>query len=156
MYDDDVRIRSAQPEEAEELTDIAWSSKAYWDYPVDVMNRFRGLLTIEQDFIEDNPTYLIEHEDTGEKVGFYALEKRDGRLWLRHLWILPDEIGSGLGGKLFLHACEIAETMGADELYIISDPNAEEFYLHMGAERIGEEPAEGMSERMQPVLRMKL
>ena len=65
MYDDDVRIRLAKPAEAEELTDIAWRSKGYWDYPSEVMSRFRGLLTIKQDFIEANPTYLIEHDDTG-------------------------------------------------------------------------------------------
>ena len=76
MYDDDVRIRPARPEEAEELTDIAWRSKSYWDYPVDVMNIFREMLNIEQDFIENNPSYLIEHEETDEKVGFYALEKK--------------------------------------------------------------------------------
>ena len=156
MYDDDVRIRPARPEEAEELTDIAWRSKSYWDYPVDVMNIFREMLNIEQDFIENNPSYLIEHEETDEKVGFYALEKKDGKLWLEHLWVLPDEIGTGLGGKLFLHACEIAETMGAEELYIVSDPNAEEFYRHMGAEKIGEEQTEGMPERLLPVMRMKL
>ena len=70
--------------------------------------------------------------------------------------MLPDEIGTGLGGKLFLHACEMAETMGADELYIVSDPNAEEFYRQMGAEKIGEEQTEGMPERLLPVMRMKL
>ena len=37
MYDDDVRIRPAKPEEAEDLTDIAWQSKAYWDYPPETM-----------------------------------------------------------------------------------------------------------------------
>ena len=156
MYDDDVRIRLAKPEEAEELTDIAWRSKSYWDYPVDVMNIFRDMLNIEQDFIENNPSYLIEHEETDEKVGFYALEEKEGKLWLEHLWVLPEEIGTGLGGKLFLHACEMAETMGADELYILSDPNAEGFYRHMGAERIGEERTEGMPERLLPVMRIRL
>lgn len=155
MYDDDVRIRPAKPEEAEELSDIAWQSKAYWEYPTDVMNSFRKLLSIEQDFIECNPSYLIEHED-GEKLGFYALEKKSGKWWLEHLWVLPDEIGTGLGGKLFLHACETAETMGAEELYIISDPNAVEFYRHMGAEKTGEERTPGMPERVLPVLRIKL
>ena len=62
MYDDDVRIRPAKPEDAEELADIAWRSKSYWDYPPEMMELFRGQLTIKQDFIERNPTYLIEHE----------------------------------------------------------------------------------------------
>ena len=152
MYDDDVRIRLAKPAEAEELTDIAWRSKGYWDYPSEVMSRFRGLLTIKQDFVEANPTYLIEHDDTGEKLGFYALEKKNGGWWLRHMWVLPEEIGTGLGGKLFLHACEIAETMGAEELNILS----EEFYIHMGAERAGETECKEIPGWTQPVLRIKL
>lgn len=156
MYDDDVRIRPAKPEEAEILSDLAWKSKAYWDYPADVMNSFRSLLTLEQDFIEDHPAYLLEHEESGEIAGFYALEKRNRKWWLRHLWVLPEEIGTGLGGKLFLHACEIAETVGAEELYILSDPNAAEFYRHMGAEEIGEEKAPDKPERLLPVLRIKL
>ena len=120
------------------------------------MSRFRGLLTIKQDFIEANPTYLIEHDDTGEKLGFYALEKKNGGWWLRHMWVLPEEIGTGLGGKLFLHACEIAETMGAEELNILSDPNSEEFYIHMGAERAGETECKEIPGWTQPVLRIKL
>ena len=151
MYDDDVRIRLAKPAEAEELTDIAWRSKGYWDYPSEVMSR-----TIKQDFVEANPTYLIEHDDTGEKLGFYALEKKNGGWWLRHMWVLPEEIGTGLGGKLFLHACEIAETMGAEELNILSDPNSEEFYIHMGAERAGETECKEIPGWTQPVLRIKL
>ena len=156
MYDDDVRIRPAKPEEAEELSDIAWKSKSYWDYPVEVMNKFRKLLTLDQDFIENNPSYLIEHEESGDIAGFYALEEKDGKMWLEHLWVLPDEIGTGLGGSLFCHACETAETMGHDEIYIISDPNAEEFYHHMGAEKIGEKSAEEMPERILPVLKVTI
>ena len=118
MYDDDVRIRLAKPAEAEELTDIAWRSKGYWDYPSEVMSRFRGLLTIKQDFVEANPTYLIEHDDTGEKLGFYALEKKNGGWWLRHMWVLPEEIGTGLGGKLVLHACEtVGDLMATDRSF---------------------------------------
>ncbi|WP_279011210.1 GNAT family N-acetyltransferase [Synergistes jonesii] len=156
MYDDDVRIRPAKPEDAEELADIAWRSKSYWDYPPEMMELFRGQLTIKQDFIERNPTYLIEHEETEKIAGFYALQKKDGRWWIEHLWVVPDEIGTGLGSKLFLHACEITETMGAEELYITSDPNAEEFYVHMGAERLGERESPKVPERRLPILRIKL
>ena len=72
------------------------------------------------------------------------------------MWVLPEEIGTGLGGKLFLHACEIAETMGAEELNILSDPNSEEFYIHMGAERAGEAECKEIPGWTQPVLRIKL
>lgn len=156
MYDDDVRIRPAKPEEAEYLADIAWQSKSYWDYPPEMMRLFRGQLTIKQDFIEKNPAYLIENEETEEIYGFYVLEKKDRLWWLEHIWLLPEKIGTGMGGRLFLHACEIAETMGASELHIISDPNTEAFYLHMGAEKTGEREMPEMPGRKIPLLRIKL
>ena len=156
MLDDDVRIRPAAPEEAETLTDIAWRSKGYWEYSTEQMRLFRDFLTITEQFIEDNPSYVLENEETSEAMGFYSLENRGGRWWLEHLWLVPEHIGSGYGGELFLHACETAETVGAKELYIESDPNAEDFYIHMGAEKLGERdsPATGSSRRL-PVLRIR-
>ncbi|MEG1799702.1 MAG: GNAT family N-acetyltransferase, partial [Synergistaceae bacterium] len=134
MLDDDVRIRPASPEEAEDLSDIAWRSKEYWNYPIETMNEFRNFLTITEDFIEANPTYVIENEETEDKLGFYSLETdEDGKFWIRHMWVIPEYIGAGVGGELFLHACETAETVGASEIYIVSDPSGEEFFLHMGA-----------------------
>ena len=72
------------------------------------------------------------------------------------MWVLPEEIGTGLGGKLFLHACEIAETMGAEELNILSDPNSEGFYVHMGAEHAGDTECKEIPGWTQPVLHIKL
>ena len=157
MLDDDVRIRPAAPEEAETLTDIAWRSKGYWEYPAEQMRRFREYLTISEQFLEENPSYLLENEETSEIMGFYSLENRGGRWWLENMWLVPEHIGSGYGGELFLHACETAETVGANELYIEADPNAEDFYIHMGAEKIGERdsPVAGTGRRL-PVLRIKL
>jgi len=158
MLDDDVRIRPAQPEEAEILSDIAWRSKEYREYPAEMMNEFIGFLTITEAFLENNPAYLAENEETGEILGFYCLEmlNKDG-WWLRHLWVVPEHIGTGIGGELFLHACEIAETVGARELNILADPNGVEFYLHMGAEMAGKEVFKvGNIERDLPMLRIKL
>ena len=158
MLDDDVRIRPASPEEAEDLSDIAWRSKEYWNYPVETMNEFRNFLTITEDFIETNPTYIIENEQTEEKLGFYSLDTApDGKCWLRHMWVIPEYIGAGVGGELFFHACETAETVGAEEIYIVSDPSGEEFYLHMGADHIGTKNFKmGNLNRELPILRIKL
>lgn len=158
MLDEEVRIRPAEPEEAELLSDVAWRSKEYWEYPVEMMSNFRDFLTITDDFIEKNPTYLAENEETGEIIGFYSIELfEDSKWWIRHLWVVPEHIGTGVGGELFLHACEIAETVGAEELNIITDPNVEEFYLHMGAEKVGEQMQKtGDVERKLPVLMIRL
>ena len=140
MLDEEVRIRPAEPEEAEILSEIAWRSREYWDYPAEMMNQFHDFSTITYEFIENNPTYLAENEETGEIIGFYAIELLgDSKWWIKHLWVVLEHIGTGVGGALFLHACQTAETVGAEELNIIADPNVEEFYLHMGAEKVGEE-----------------
>lgn len=158
MLDDSMKIRAAKPEEAEALSELAWRSKSYWGYSPEDMNEFYPSLAVTLDFLEENPTYLIEDEDSNEILGFYSLEKTaEGEWWLFRHWIVPERIGTGVGQILFLHACEVAETVGAEKLHILSDPNAEAFYLHMGAERVGEEFRRfGAVECTMPVLEIKV
>ena len=61
---------------------------------------------------------------------------------LQHLWIDPPFIGKGLGRFLFEHARATAKNSGRHTLEIIADPNAEPFYRHMGAIRVGDEHSE--------------
>lgn len=158
MLEENVRIRSAHPEEAEILSELAWMSQSYWDYSPEQMSDFSASLLVTQEFLEQNPTYLIENEDLGEVVGFYALEQADDSLWwMRRLWVAPAHIGTGVGQLLFLHACELAETMGAEKLCILSNSNAEAFFLYMGAERVGEEKVcYGAADFLIPVLEIKV
>jgi GNAT superfamily N-acetyltransferase len=101
---------------------------------------WRELLTI-------TPAYIAEHEVfaavAGEEVvGFYALMDV-GTYWsLDHLWVRPESIGRGAGRRLFAHAVERARALRPAPLRIESDPNAERFYVHMGARRIGSVPAD--------------
>jgi GNAT superfamily N-acetyltransferase len=67
-------------------------------------------------------------------VGFYALVGEG----LEHLWVTPEHMGTGVGRALFEHAVRRAASMGAETLKIEADPNAEGFYLRMGARRVGE------------------
>jgi len=158
MLDDDVRIRPATTEDTEDLADIAWRAKEYWDYDVDEMNNFRDIIKISPKMVEDNPTFLLENVDTEEIYGFYCLEKlSDGKCWLRHICVTPEYMGTGLGGDLFLNACEVSETIGLEELWILSDKNSEEFFVHMGAEKNGsKEFVIGNTPVKLPVLRIKL
>ena len=47
-------------------------------------------------------------------------------------------IGRGAGRRLFEHALHTASELGFRALTIEADPNAEGFYLAMGATRLGE------------------
>jgi GNAT superfamily N-acetyltransferase len=45
-------------------------------------------------------------------------------------------MGRGIGRSLFIHALGRAKELGFRELEIESDPNAEGFYLRLGARRV--------------------
>ena len=129
-------IRRALLHESELLTGIAHAAKREWNYPESWIQAWRNHLTITSAYIAENDVYVLE--DGGEVKGFHAVALRGSVTWLEHLWVSPKSMRHGLGHKLFVHAAEIARARGASELQIESDPNAEGFYLKMGARRAGE------------------
>lgn len=158
MLDDNVRIRAAIPEEAEALSELAWRSKEYDGCTLNMMHCFKDFLTLTHDFLENNPSYVIEDAENGNILGFYSLEPdKPSKLRMRHCWVVPECAGTETSQILFLHACEIAETIGAEKIVILSDPYSEAFYLHMGAERVGfKNVVCGGAEQSMPLLEMKL
>lgn len=129
-------IRKALPRESELLTQIAHASKRHWKYPETWIEIWRLQLTITPDFVAANDVHVLVDDSTVK--GFYALIARDSIIWLAHLWVRPEVIRKGLGRELFVHATGVARRHGAAEIHIESDPNAEGFYLKMGARRSGE------------------
>jgi GNAT superfamily N-acetyltransferase len=146
-----MNIARAQPDDAVLLTDIAFAAKRHWGYPEKWMESWRDALTVQPEFIAHHETYAAILD--GRTVGFYALGRRDDRLELLHLWVLPNAMGQGVGRSLFLHCLERARALGCRKLEIESDPNAEGFYQHMGAQRVGVNIKELDSQRRElPVL----
>jgi GNAT superfamily N-acetyltransferase len=151
-----VTIRPAAPADAEALTALALAGKRYWGYPDAWIEAWRGLLTRTPDYVAANEVHCAE-DDTGRLVGYYALEPDGGRWRLEDFFLSPSAIGQGLGRRLFAHAVQAARALGAAELLIESDPNAEGFYLRMGAQRIGEAVSRLTGEaRVIPLLRYAL
>jgi GNAT superfamily N-acetyltransferase len=151
-----VTIRPAAPSDAEVLTALALAGKGHWGYPEPWLEAWRELLTITPDYLAAHVVSCAE-DATGRVVGFYALERDGGRCRLEHLWLAPSLIGCGLGLQLFEHAVQTARALGAAELLIEADPNAEGFYLHMGAQRVGETVSRLTGEeRVLPQLRYAL
>ena len=133
-----VVVRPAVSSDADALTALTLAGKRHWNYPEAWLDAWRGLLSITPAYVEANVVSCAEDE-TGRVVGYYSLERDScGGCRLENLFVVPTLIGSGLGRQLFKHAVQTARTLGAAELLIESDPNAEAFYLHMGARRIGE------------------
>ena len=129
-----IHIVPAKPADAETLTEIAFSAKRHWGYSERWIEHWRDALTVRPETIASNETYVAVIE--GRIVGFYALESKNDKLELMHMWVLPAEMRRGVGRSLLLHAGGRAKALGFSKLEIESDPNAEEFYLRLGARRV--------------------
>jgi len=130
-----IHIRRALPDEADTLSQIALSAKAYWGYPERWMEIWTPLLTITPEFISSADVWVAEVNS--ELAGFHALIFAKQRVNLEHLWILPAYIRKGIGRALFEHALARCREMQCQGLKIVSDPNAQGFYERMGAKKVG-------------------
>ena len=132
----DIQIRRAMPEEAAVLTEIAHAAKRHWGYPENWIEHWKGDLTITRDFISNHEVYVAVTDK--EIAGCCALVVKDSQAELEHMWIRPQYMGAGYGKALFVHVMQRAVTLSAPAVELSADPNAEGFYKHMGATRIGE------------------
>jgi len=142
----DTLFRRAEPSESEQLTELAHRSKRHWGYPEDWIRLWRDALTLGPDFIRSNQVFVATC--VGRVAGVYALISRDGECELEHFWLDPEFMGRGIGTSLFRHAIATARGLNASRLTILSDPNAEGFYLRMGARRVGSTPSTPAGRRL--------
>jgi GNAT superfamily N-acetyltransferase len=129
-------LSPANADDAPRLTQFIRAGKAHWGYPADWLRTYQDDLAISPEQIA--AWHVRTASLDGQLVGFFALARHDGEWWLEHLWLAVERIGKGLGGELFRHAVAAAAKLGAARLRIEADPNAEGFYLHLGARRDGE------------------
>ena len=130
-----VQIVRAHPADAPALSAIAWTAKAHWGYPASWLEEWGEQLTFTPEFVAANETFFARRDR--QIAGCYALVAKAEALDLAHFWVRPAEMGQGIGRLLFTHALGRAAARGAARLTIESDPNAEAFYLHLGAVRVG-------------------
>jgi GNAT superfamily N-acetyltransferase len=147
-------IRRAQPDEADALTELALRAKASWGYDEDFIVRCKDSLTITGDEIHHYPVFVVTIDEV--VCGYYALAIEPPESLLLALFIEPDHVRQGLGFRLFGHATATARAIGCTSMMIESDPNAEPFYVRMGAHRAGEVESDVESGRMLPLMRFDM
>ena len=151
-----VALLPAPPEVAEELTQIAMTSKAHWGYSEAFMQSCLEELTVHQDDLLDplNICGIAKLVDT--VAGYYLLTpKLDAErpcMELEALFVLPEFMGQGVGRALFEDAVAQAKSRDCEAIDIQSDPSAESFYKKMGAEKYGETPSHSIADRKLPQL----
>jgi GNAT superfamily N-acetyltransferase len=153
-WDRAIRIRPARADEADLLTDLGLRAKAVWGYDAGFLARCRTVMTVKAANIESRPHFVAELN--GRIAGFYGLEPEAEGVGLDYLFVEPELIGRGVGRALWTHAIAGARRLGHRALIVVSDPNAEGFYLKMGCRRIGTRPSELENGRQLPLLRLAL
>lgn len=146
-------IRRAKPDEANELSEIALRSKAYWGYPDELIELWRSELEVTPAMIKKGISFVVE-EKSGIQ-GFWirpAVEElSDGRLFIE-----PNAIGKGHGRSLWIAVTEEAKKRRLEYLTWEGDPNALGFYFKMGAVQIGSIESKFLPGRLFPILRYYL
>jgi GNAT superfamily N-acetyltransferase len=149
-----IAVRVAVPTDATRISEVAFRSKAHWGYDAQFMEACRDDLTVRADECDGERVVVAMRDD--EIIGYYHLTGTPPSGELADLFVDPSAIGSGVGGLLYRDATTRARQLGFRELMLDSDPHAEDFYLHMGAVRIGEVPSTAIPGRSLPQLRIDL
>lgn len=139
----------AEEKHADLLRDTLIASKGYWGYSHDQLEIWRSNLRFKESYIARNTVKLVL--DESEVIGFFAIVKGDVDE-LDHFWLLPKAIGKGNGNLVFERIISECQALNILEFQIISDPDAEGFYLKKGAFKVGEVYSEPQK-RMLPKLK---
>ena len=159
-------IRAARSDELAELHALALRSKAHWGYDEAFMTACHDELAVPGELLAAGRVVVAE-DGPGRLLGFATLDGEPGnergtergtepgsggRGELGMLFVDPGAIGRGLGRRLLQHVLAQARTLGFHTLTIDADPNAESFYLAMGARTIGRTPSGSIPGRELPLM----
>lgn len=133
-------IRRAEFADADALSDLAHRAKAHWGYPAHWMREWDAQLTIIPGYLELHDVWVAERDDH-TIIGMCALEDRQDRWNLEHVWVEPSEHGRGVGRALVMHALDQARRRHDGVVELLADPFASGFYERLGAKRAGDVPA---------------
>jgi predicted N-acetyltransferase YhbS len=143
-----IEIRRATSSDSDRATELARRAKAHWGYPADWLAAWDGELAITAADIDRHRTFVASLD--GEVVGVCQLQEGERGAMLENVWVDPHCHGRGIGRALVEHA--LAEAHGL--IAVVADPNAEEFYVKLGARRVGEihAPMPGAPARTLPLM----
>ena len=149
-----ISIRPARSEEAAGLSALAMESKASWGYSDAFMAACRDELMVTADDLSCASSAYFVAEDQHGIAGYYGLvDEQD--MELEALFVSPTRMRQGIGQALIGHAKTEASRRGRHRIVIQGDPNAEAFYLAVGATRIGVRPSDSIAGRHLPLFELR-
>lgn len=137
------QIRRATAADTDRVNELIHASSAYHGEYAPILDGYR----LTADYLELHPTYLAVDEDDA-LMGFYSLLVDPATLAKHHfelpelnLLFVDDRLqGKGIGRHLVNHMLDLAASLGIEEIRVVSNPPAEQFYRSVGAEKTGTVP----------------
>ncbi|MEV8311021.1 GNAT family N-acetyltransferase [Streptomyces flavidovirens] len=128
-------LRRATPRDAKRLTRLVRNSRAYQGPYAAMVAGYQ----VGPDYIETHRVFVAVGPDDDRLLGFYALVLDPPELDL--MFVADSAQGLGIGRLLVAHMRGEARAAGISGVRVVSHPPAEGFYLSVGGERTGTEPA---------------
>jgi len=151
----EIEFKDATFNDLNNINDLLRLSKAYWGYDAAFLDLFMEKLGITDTYMQQHAIKLLYVDN--QLAGFFNFGINNENLFeLDNFFLYPSCIGQGLGRKLWEACCRVAMEQGKDEFIIWSDPNAENFYLKMGCEKIGVRQSPIIPDRYAPILKYKV
>lgn len=145
-----MEIKPAEISDARQLTELTIASKSYWGYSYEQIKSWETDLTITSEYIQNYQVFKIEN--TSRIIGYYSFFKKSStQIQLDNLFILPSNIGHGLGKMLLKHCILQTKQQGYRTIQLDADPHAESFYHHFGFKTIDQIPT-SITGRFLPVM----
>jgi N-acetylglutamate synthase-like GNAT family acetyltransferase len=149
-----VKIERANINDNEILTEITKKSKAFWGYSEEQILKWNDNLTISKEYIECNNTFKVLNDN--KVIGYYSyIIEEEEIARLDNLFVLPEYIGKGFGKYLVNDFLKRMRKQKIKKIILDSEPNAMDFYLRIGFEKIGEFET-SIKNRFMPIMEMKL
>jgi len=157
MSSEPIVVRPAAPEEADDLSELAFRSKAHWGYSDQFMEDCRDELSVSRQQLCDDDCVCLVAARGPQILGFCLIEpQQPGSYEMEAMFIEPDATRQGAGRTLFEHAISRLVAIGAERLVIQSDPHAAEFYTSVGARQIGSRESGSIPGRALPLFEIDL
>ena len=150
-----IRTRKAQPEEAENLSELCIRSKQSNGYDDAFMEACRVELTITRDHFNTTEYWVAEE---GRVYGVVGLAVDDDGLSgeVVSFFVDPEMKRRGIGKLLWTVLAELAKVKGLKALYLDADPAAVPFYEALGFRTERMVSSESIPGRLLPQMRLEL
>lgn len=125
-----MKMRKANPSEAKVLSDLAYTSEAYWGEDEAYMCQFSKQYNVTEQMIREDHVYVMETD--GEIVGFFAILKSEIPE-LELFYIKREYIGKGYGKLLWSNVISVCRALGISKIELVGSDDVVDFYIKLGA-----------------------